>query len=349
MQMIKATAFPVRYLFVLLFIFSACAVFSLVVNPALNGISDVRIWADTKTYIDFAQAYENPENLVTVGANYFGPFYILKLTNFNYALIFACNLALLLLSLKAASSNFQLNKNLFYFLMLINPVTILSVVLLNKEILGLASVCFLLKYLSSRNAFYLALAIILSILTRWQHSFVIIFFVFFFNKFTTQGTKRSFTAIFGLTLLVSLFFPLLVANFPVFSETNVELLETQKDQVFGLLNIFNSLQNNYLYFFVVLPKTLFNLVGNLSQIFLYAFNFQSFEPINFYNIGLLGHQYWMGLTLAFIIFRRKLILDKQLLFFLVYCVFFSLNYFIQYRYFYPISVILAVMISRKRS
>jgi hypothetical protein len=61
-----------------------------------------------------------------------------------------------------------------------------------------------------------------------------------------------------------------------------------------------------------------------------------------------GHQAAMTIIFLFLVFRKRLLLSNDLVFFsVVYSVVYSLGMFIQYRYYFPVYIAFCIVLSQK--
>jgi hypothetical protein len=320
------------------------SVYFLIAKPAIETPQNIRIWADSLDYIEYAHFYTETPSLVSLGTNYVGPYFLLWIFNFNNELILIFNCSLLIFCLHLLFKYQRINPLLFCGILFANALLFTSLLLVNKEIFGFASMIFFITYVSSVKKRYLLLSIVFAILARWQQAAVIVLFILFENK-NLFFKKQKLMSLLGFLLLVSVIFPFFGSNFSFITETSGDIIENQTNQSLGILPILNDLQFNYLYFVSFWLKTLFNLLGNLSQILGYISNSPGINWTDFYTMSILSHQYWTLCVLVALYFRGKFNLNHPLVpFVFIYSVIFSLNLFVQYRYFFPLCPVFLVIL-----
>lgn len=343
--------FKFRHYHILLFLYFSIVtvVFYKIALPSINGEMPIRIWADSYSYVIISKNLIDLHNLISIGGNYLGPYLLLEITNFNHEYIFLINCMFLFFSLILIFSNYNINRTKFTILLLTNPMLFVSLLLVNKEIIGVFSLALLASYLKNKKLLYLSMSLIFSLLTRWQESMVIIIFIIFNKKGNFKSKLTPFFLIM-LILIIGTVFSVFSDSFSFINETSYELLESQKSQAFGLLAVLNKLQEDYLYFIAFIPKALLNMIGNITQIFSIQFYQNRIDDNDYYSLFVLFHQMWMFLVWMFLLFFRKLSLRSDLLIFvIIYTVIFSLNLFVQYRYFFPLIVIMCLIFFERKT
>jgi hypothetical protein len=330
-----------------LYFILATIIFFFVARPAIDNEIPVRIWADSQTYVDFSRNLSGYDNLISLGANYLGPFLILKVTNFNYFLVLILNFSLLILSLELIIRNYSVERLKFTIFVLSNPLLFVSLLLINKEIVGLTSIAFLAAYIKNRKKSFLIATFVLAGLTRWHEVAVLIIFLILENQ-KFPFTKRRSIAFFGFFAGINIVFPIFGSVFSFINETSAELLESQTSRGFGVLPILNQLQYNYFYFFAFFPKILFNYVGNIFQVANVSFYSERLLLGDYYSLFIAFHQLWMLIFLCMIFFQKKFNINNTIFLFLaIYSLIYALNLFIQYRYFFPVTILIALLASQK--
>jgi hypothetical protein len=137
---------------------------------ALEGRNDFQFFADSNTYHE--AAIEGDINVVadavSVTANFLGPLLILKLTGQNYYLVLLVNVFLMLVTLHGLGKAACLNAFNLLLVLLLNPLTISSLLSVNKEIISLVFFALLFQAYSRKSLLALAAALATSVLVRWQ-------------------------------------------------------------------------------------------------------------------------------------------------------------------------------------
>lgn len=185
------------------------SVFLFVVGiDALEGRSDFHFYADSSTYHEAARGdlagIENPADLIGIAGNFLGPLLVLRLTGDNYYLVLLANATMMFLSVASIAKTLKLDSLRLAVLLLLNPLTVSSLLAVNKEILSLVFVALLLRALVSRSWWLIGAAALLSILVRWQLAVFLITFYFAVSPANPFRRKRLRTILFllvGLSVL----------------------------------------------------------------------------------------------------------------------------------------------------
>lgn len=326
-------------------LFAATYFFFTVAEPYL--LSGVKVGADSITYIQTAQYLQATNqftlsNAVSLSFNYFGPVLLLLVTNYNHKLIFLINTILFLLALRAFTRHYQFKRFWLVLLLVINPVTLLSLTTVNKEIFGMVSMIYLLVFLRSRAPWHFVLALMLAVMTRWQQVLLVLMLLPYLNLIQTNRNLLRWGALVPL-FAISLVYPFVGKYLSFTGDASFENVRTQFEQAGGLIPLLNRLQDNFLYWIAFAPKALLNYIGNFTRIV------QIFNPndtTDLYNRLLVGHQLMMliVITALFLLKRFKLNrLETHIILFysMLYCLGLSINY----RYFYPIYPVFLLLLT----
>jgi hypothetical protein len=312
-----------------------------------NGESAIRFDADSFAYVELNEIYDSMVVLFSISPNFIGQIFLLRITDSNFLIIFLINLTLFILSYKTVIKSYNVNSTVFAALLILNPLLIPVITTLNKEIFGMASVAFYASYLIRKKKWMFFLCLLFAVITRWQMVFIILFFHFF--KRTTDFLKlsRGLSLAFFI-LLISITYPPLFAGF-----TNViddRTADRQQETAGGLINFFNSIQHKYLYFISVWPKMFFNLFGNFFRVFSMILNPNQADLQDVYNnVFLLGHQIITFMLTIWMIVRKKINFNNDLVYFCcVYLIVFSIGPMIQYRYIFPLYILFALVIAEQK-
>lgn len=321
--------------------------FYLVAEPALLRETFVRIGADSQTYIEIARYLEltgqfTLDNAVSLSFNYFGPVLLLLLTDYNHALIFAINTLVFALSLLALARHYEFHRFWFVALLLLNPITLLSLTTVNKEVLGLAGILYLFVYLRSGRPWHLVLAVGLAAMTRWQQVAFILILLPYLRFLRLDARLFTWGPILAL-MVASAVYPFVSHIFDFTGDTDAINIRNQYAQAGGLVPLLNRLQENFLYWIAFIPKALLNYVGNFPRV---VRVFDPNDPADFYNRVLVGHQLAMLVLLVGITLRwrfRFRLLETQII--LIYSILYCISLGISYRYFYPIYPMFALLLT----
>jgi hypothetical protein len=335
----------------------------------LQQIYEIRFGADSETYVSYAESLDY-ENLISVSANYFGPVVLLRMLQNNLLLVAELNCAIFIWMYLLIQKYYDLKFIKFSILLLVNPMLFMSLATLNKEIFGMASVVLTLCFVKSGKKILLLLSILFAIFTRWQQVLVILTFLAMSSKF--NPFKKRISSILFLVLFVSLIYPSQAA-FLSSAANETATFELQQEKLFGILPVLNQLQDNYLFFIALIPKTLINLFGNVFRPLDLLTQKVEVDTSDVYNSYIVTGQQASMVLIALMAgyeilkkyltagnlnkwYNRKKVSHKfienindELLYCIVYCILFSLGAFIQYRYFFPIYILLCVELCKKKN
>jgi hypothetical protein len=312
-----------------------------------NGESAIRFDADSFAYVELNEIYDSLVVLFSISPNFIGQIFLLRITDSNFLIIFLINLSLFILSYKTLIKSYDFDSAIFAVLLILNPLVIPVITTLNKEIFGMASVAFYASYLVRKKKWMFFLCLLFAVVTRWQMVFIILFFHFF--RIITNSLKLSRGLSLGFfILLISITYPTLFAGF-----TNVidgRTAERQQETAGALINFFNLIQHYYLYFVSVWPKMFFNLFGNFFRVFSLITNPSKADLLDVYNnVFLLGHQIITFALTVWMIVRKKVNFNNDLVYFCcVYLIAFSIGPMIQYRYIFPLYILFALIIAEQK-
>jgi hypothetical protein len=331
-------------------IVAAALFFFIVVNESYYlENNDLRIGADSTTYYTMAKiAVENDYKFeyISLGANSLGPIFLLVSTNFNNLAVFFINSLLLVVAYISLVNTYEFNRKKFIFLLALNPMLIASLLLVNKEVLGLFGLAMFACYLKSKSLKFLVAACLFALMTRWQQFFIIVIYLLIVSPLNPLRNKRAITI--GIIVFsISLLYPIFLS--PILGRViSADTVESQANSAWGLISILNALQDNYLFFVALVPKILSNLFGNVFRILQFATNPSLIDYNDFYNnFVVLGHQITMLAIFIIMIKERRVNLNNDIVYFsLIYLIFFSVGLMIQYRYIFPLYILFCMEVSK---
>lgn len=330
---------------VLLLVLAGAAFLHGVGIDALEDFNEFQFFADSQTYHRFARgelpSFSGWRDAIGVGSNLLGPLLVLTLTGENYYVVLLLNAALLFVSVLGIARATQTDPFLLALLLLLNPITVSSVLSVNKEILGLAFLAVLLHAMRARSLPLLALACAAALLVRWQ---VCLFALLAAGGLMVAGqdTTRRAWALAGGLLAFSVMY---VALGGVFSGVQNNFEGAALDyQGSGLFTTMVELQKRGLYWLVFPLKALhlmFALGLRLDRLL---------QPASFYNDvwQLLHSTALLLVTVAAAATGRLRLRDDLVFVAAVYLVVFVVTPIYAPRYLYPVYVLLAVVLLRPR-
>jgi hypothetical protein len=335
---------------ILLFLAVALTLFVLVVRPSLEGTSTLRVTADSGTYIGLMAALAaDPAQLISVGANYLGPFLVLRLTNSDPLAVALFNCGLFLVSYRVIVRSFDLDRRKLVVLLSMNPMLGISLLSVNKEILAFGSAAFLASYLAGGGRGRLVPALILSIMARWQMTLVILILLLVRGRLNPFRRHRGLTLVLMVAAISVLYPPVLRA--PLATSLESLFTASQSASTAGLTILFSAIQDHYGFFLVVIPKVLLSYFGNLLRLFDFVVRPDQVDYSDVYNnVVVLGHQVCMAVVFLAAVRKRKLTLASENVYFLaVYSLVFAISILISYRYFFPLYLLVCIELCRRRT
>lgn len=340
------TRISTSLIFVCFFIILAVLVFMFFARPYLDGESDIRWGADSIDYIRYYEYAGLNQDLIQLGQNLFGPLVILWLVNGDSIGVLLINIIIFMTAWLVIVNSIEVNKLVLFFALALNPMLFVSLLAVNKEIVSFLVIALYSAYLAQRRLHWLVLALIAALFVRWQNVIIILLFELIRSQLNPLRNRRAtFICLFVLGL--SLIYPSLDAQL---GDVTTEMVdEQQAGTTFGILEIVNNIQRNYGYFVVVIPKVFSNWFGNLPRVGNLFVNLGEFDVSDIYNTFVItGHQAAMTSIFLILIFKKRLLLSNDLVFFsIIYSVVYSLGMFIQYRYYFPVYIAFSIVLAQK--
>jgi len=306
--------------------------------PSLLGEINIQAYSDALTYERLAK--EDFGEFISISFNLVGPIYILKLLDYNYFLIYIFNLIVFLISIKVLFTYYNINYKYFLFFIFINPMVLFALFSVNKEILLLFNVVLILVYLKNKSLSLLLITIVFGYIIKWQMSFFIILLACFF--FIDKFYKNRFAVIVSFLIIISVVFPMMSDTFEhVMEVSNLDTDKVQGSGVFPALLKLQSSIGGYVIAFI--PKLLQLLFGLLGRFYLLS------DWSDFWNnfVQTIYSFTFLLLTL-FSIYKKKFNLNNNIFYTsLIFSIIFALTPIFSVRYFFPLYIFLAVLVSQK--
>lgn len=314
--------------------------------PSLEGTIPLQMYSDSVTYEQAADAFGPGNELVSIGGNYLGPVLLLRFFEFNRVSIHFFNLSIIFLSVLIVFKNIDVNRGIFLLGVLTSPLLFFSTFGVNKEIFLLPlSIC-LLIFLQNRSAIWFILSIVAAIFVRWQMVIFVLFVFFATGNLNIFQNKRWLTIII-FALVITIAYPALVSG-PLEA---IELIsiEGAQDEIgshaSGVYSKMQEIQRSYGYFLVAVPKTIQLLIGVLSR-----FSIASIELDFWNNFVIMAQSLHNLLLIGLAFFYRKLDISVDSFFLIcIFAVVFAVTPVFAPRYFYPISIWLALWLALKKT
>ena len=313
----------------------------LVGDAALAGTSNLQFFADSGTYMRVAAGgfgdIHSLRAIIGFSANYLGPLLILKLAQQNVYAVLLINVAIYGISVHLLARATNADDIGLHMLLLANPVTLSSLLAVNKEIISLLTIAVLLSGLHRRHWPSLLCAIVLGMLVRWQFAIFCILTCVIFSRLNFLKHRRL--AVLAI-LLAFASLAIWLLN-PFIASVRGFNLELQGYHGSGLFDRMIAAQQNGLYWLIFVPKALHLMFGlglRLDRLF---------NPSNLYNDvwQLLYSTTMIGIVGALAV-RRQIRLRHDLVFItVIYLIVFVLTPIYVPRYLYPVYVMLCALLT----
>jgi len=339
--------------FILLYAAFAIAFFVWIAGPYLDNadIQAPRLLADSITYASQCPDRDPSDWFWWRDA---GPCMALDVFNGNLALVSIMNATIIVISAKKLASCYGLRGRLVLCLMLINPITFLSLFGPNKEVFGLAATVFLLIYFRQRSITPLLTALALAFCTRIYMLAVVAAFVLlawpFLSRVSAARTSRAFLILATICLLGATILAKIInteAQILILGDVS-DAEDNSQSTIFSLA--LEPLSSYGLYVVTYALRLVLNLYGALANIVSASLATHGV----YYVFGVIGSSLlFLLMTLANFSKRsgRLIRLNSQGLEISVFALFFTLvlctSPVIQHRYFFPLYSILVLTVASK--
>jgi hypothetical protein len=325
-----------------LYLLASLGTFLVVALPALRGDIHLEFYVDTDVYEPLARTMPLSFDLISVGANLFGPLFVLKMLGGDRFLIYLFNVACLTAAFAVVVRTFPVNRLQFLFYLMLTPLMFTSLLSINKEIVAVAAIAFFAAYYRSGRRWQLVVGLIASFLVRWQMTLFMLTFMAMASPLNPWRRRR----LLSVTLLTVAISVVYVLNLDTFQRIDrIAVLAAQEAvEGSGLYGVFQSVQNHYGYFLVFIPKTLHQMVGPISRVGKVT------EVEHFFNNDVIfSHCVATTILLLVAVWRRRIRLGLDPIYIaVVYAAVFGLSPVFSPRYFLPIYVLVAIALSLRR-
>ena len=309
---------------------------------AIEGRNDFQFYADSGTYHEAARGglvgLDSLVDVVGIAGNFLGPLLVLRLTGENYYLVLLANAVMLFMSVASISRTLRLDSLRLAALLLLNPLTISSLLAVNKEILSLVFVAILLRGFATRSRLLLGAAAVLSVLVRWQLTLVLMLLVAMVMP-TGAWRGRRRIALLGLLAGLSVLYVLLLPVFePIRASFDLSVSDYEGSGFYEWLVGWQDIGAYWAVFPVKAAHLLFGLGLRIDRLL---------APANLYNdVWQLLHSSATLLMFIALWRARQLRLDNDLVFIsAIYIAVFALSPIYSPRYFYPVYVLWAIALA----
>jgi hypothetical protein len=329
---------PLALVCVLLIALAGMLFLGMIGIDALEGRNDFQFFADSPTYHEAARGrleqLSTAADLVGVAANFLGPRVLLALAAGDYYAMVAINAVLLAYALASIARTLRIDAPRFLLVLLLNPITLSSVLAVNKEIISLVVLALLLRGLAARSAPYLLLAIGMSILVRWQLTLALVTAVLLVSPLNPLRRMRLLTLLALLLALSVAYVALAPALEPI--RLNFEF-GAEEYEGSGIFERLVRWQEAGIYWLAFVPKAAHLLWGmglRLDRLV---------APVNIYNdVWQLLHSLALLVMFLALWHARRVRLSNDLVYLsLLYVAVFAITPIYTPRYFYPVYVLWA--------
>ena len=179
-------------------------------------------------------------------------------------------------------NTFKVDRLNLLLLFLATPMLLVSILTLNKEILGFFVVSmFTCAIQKNKNRFLIFLILFFSIFVRWQLFFTMFLFLIF-QKFSS-GYIRRIVILASIIMIISLVYPIFHNFFDVQSILNLDINISEQTTKSGFIILLNDLQNIYMFFLAVIPKIMYNLFADANKIYFSITELNTLDYTDIYN------------------------------------------------------------------
>jgi len=301
---------------------------------ALELRNDFQFFADSETYHDAARGdlpLETLGDIVGIAGNFLGPLIVLRLTGESYYAVLIVNAALLAFSVISLARSLRVDAPKLLFVLLLNPITVSSVLSVNKEILGVAFIALLVRFYAARSLTALVCAALVSVLVRWQMTLLLLVTLALLSPLNPVHRRRVTTLVVLLATLSILYVLLEETLAPI--RLNFESAAADYEGS-GLYEQLVNLQNQGWYWAIFPVKAahlLFGMGLRLDRLV---------APTNWYSdVWQLLHSTSLLVLFVVLLWRGRFTTKNDLVYLsLVYIAVFAITPIYTPRYFYPVYV-----------
>lgn len=324
-----------------LYLVLAAAIFFSFGHDAAQGDYTLQFFADSLTYIEEWKdgTRTSWEELVGIGHNYLAPWLILSMVDGNPIGVFALNILVFVAVIILVFRVVPVNRTLFVMILCANPMTLSSLLLVNKEILALLSMTFFVAFIQLRRYSLLYCALGVGFVVRWEMGVYLLAAAALLV--TSDVFHRRALTLIGAAIVLTVVARVLdeiIAN--IFERA---LLGVSEDEGTGLYPWLNWAQREFGYIWVAVPKMLHLAFGLLWKVYKIA------EWDDFYNnVVVMGFVLSLTMVTLLLVLRRRARLKDDLFFVAVlYWLFIAFTPIYAPRYLYPLYFLFALVVSRR--
>lgn len=315
------------------------------VAPSLDGHIDMRIAADSSTYLYFADTLRegrpDPEvyaALATFPNTLWLPVFLAFVLKSTFAIAIA-NYAMFFIAIFLLNRTFSISLGIFVALLLLNATTTISLLSVNKEIVDLLVVSIFFFARKKESWILIILSLLLALFNRYEVCLVLMLYLATASKINFWRRRRGATLV-GLMIALSIVLPLFASQ-----TLEAHFMEASSSTTVTFLDI---LEMHYLFAISVIPKVAENFFAELINVSKWTTAYGLTDIANSYI--LLSNNLAM-LIVFFILFKKRAFtLKSDLIYFAsLGCVIMAISLVIQPRYFYFIYVVLCIQAALPKS
>ncbi|MBL0934398.1 MAG: hypothetical protein IBJ07_06580 [Rhizobiaceae bacterium] len=317
----------------------SCIYLSMHGIDAIEGRNYYQFFADANTYHEFARSIDSfgSHEIISVGRNLIGPLLVVIVSGDNYYIVCALNVLIFYLSVKMLSWDARIDPLFFAAILLLNPMTISSLMAANKEILSLLFLALLVRAWLRKSGLWLVFAALVAIGVRWQ----LLAFVILLTPFALGWRlppRNRVSLLVSIAVGLSITYALALEALSHVTE-NFEAAASSYSEGSGLFVKLVLIQMDGLYFLVAPIKAahlLFGLGLRFDRLL---------SPVDIYNDiwQLLGSTALLLMFLALVVKRIFRIQNDIVFVSLIYILLFSLSPIYAPRYFYVVYAMWALV------
>jgi hypothetical protein len=354
-QLTRASLIPYPLIFLTYSLFAIYFYFA-VIAPylATSDLYAPRILADAITYEAICVAESNFFDQTTLRD--IGPCIGLRLFSYNSGLLSVFNAFVIFSATLWLARVYQRPWRPILTLLLINPITFLSIFGPNKEVFGLTALTTLAIFIRSRSLPALGICLVTALFTRLP-AFVIIaaFCMLLVSALPRQGiltgaaVRRYWLIMIGAAMLISLIAAIFGAELQYnllgdFSRTD------DISQSTGISLAVDYLSGYGLYVLLYVFRMLLNLYSGMIGLV----NLWQGDSANYYTVGVAGSSVMFTILSAMIAFGKRpddmvrtATAWNMILFAVLFTLMICLSPVIQHRYFYPLYIFIILFVIKR--
>lgn len=315
----------------------------LIGGDALEERNTFQFFADSNTYLKVSRGeyfgVDADSSLINVSSNYLGPVLILRLLANNIYLVMLLNCLIFFLSVVHISKALSLNPLKVSLIMFMSPLTVSSLLSINKEIFIFAFMAFALSGYIRRSFSCVVVATGISVLSRWHLTVFYFLFLAVTHSFSLFSTRKQVVLVLLATISIGYMMSAELIQ-PILDVVERSIADYEGGGS-GLYEGLLGLQAKGLYFLVFPLKAaqlLFGLGVRMDKLFF---------PDNVYNDVFIVLHSAAVLIVFIVMFRKKILTLQSDLFFIsvLYLLVFCLTPIFAPRYLYFVYILWVLIIS----